>query len=187
VEGEAVVQFSALELHLLKVAVHNGPCYVQHRARTAYWLETLRRASRHTGWHRRGRPCARHEGIWLSGGTAPLILNLSAKRRWVVTFTTQPLHLSFGTTADIHAVQSHCASVPTRHSYRAQASLPVCCSACPSHTPHRHCSKHCTSHATGLQAILHSLLNLTLRSWPISVNLRPLHLKAHRGLSFLVY
>jgi len=35
-------------------------------------------------------PCARHEGIFGNGATAPLILNFVARWRWGVSFANQP-------------------------------------------------------------------------------------------------
>ena len=43
-------------------------------------------------------PNARHEGIWGTGGTVPLILNLGTGLRWEFSFRRRPLYLQGKTT-----------------------------------------------------------------------------------------
>jgi len=43
--------------------------------------------------HTESCPCAHHEGIRGSRGVTPFILDLNPRRRWVVSFTPQPLYL----------------------------------------------------------------------------------------------
>ena len=53
------------------------------------------------------RRCARDEGTWWSGRTAPLILNLYTRWIWVVSFTTCPLY-SRDPAVSIDRPQSRC-------------------------------------------------------------------------------
>ena len=38
-------------------------------------------------------PCARHEGVWINAGIAPLVFKLDTRSKWVVIVTPLPLNL----------------------------------------------------------------------------------------------